>query len=349
MSATGMKIGLAISGGGFRAMAFGLGAMRAMHDLDLLRAVTVVSGISGGAILSALWAYRGVDFDEWDLEIRRLLRGGLQLELARRAFSPGSLARSLGSTLSSAVERRPRAFSRTEALVSALRDRGLDMPMDAVAHAGLDVVLSATDLSTGNAVRFGSRVSSTSPFGRIRGSVPVAEAAAASAAFPLLLPALVRSFEFEESDGTLHVHRVAMTDGGVYDNLGITPLLPGRSIAHTSHVYDLDALVVVDAGRGRYDRRAAGQWFGRTKQTFEISHGRVQDAVRAQLHSLSGIKIVHVYLGSQDAKLPFVPDLMARDPIAAYPTNFAAMSSADLEALSVRAEQIGRALLAQHL
>ncbi|CCQ46129.1 putative secreted domain protein [Pseudarthrobacter siccitolerans] len=62
--------------------------------------------------------------------------------------------------------------------------------MNEVTHPNLDAIISATDLATANAVRFGSLVSSSSPYGRITDSVPVADAVAASAAFPALLPAL---------------------------------------------------------------------------------------------------------------------------------------------------------------
>ena len=346
---TGPRIGLALSGGGFRAVAFGLGALRALHDRDLLSSVSVVSGISGGAILSALWAYGPEDFDEFDLSTRQLLRKGMQQELMRRALTPRSAARSLASAARAAAAGHPRAFSRTEALVAVLAARGLDRPLSTVAHPDLSVVLSATDLSNGNAVRFGSQVSSSSPLGRITDLVPVADAAAASAAFPLLLPPLVRAYEFERSDGSRHTARIAMTDGGVYDNLGVTPLLPGRSTQFTSHVYDLDVLIVVDAGRGRYDRKPATQWLNRTKQTFEISHGRVQDGTRSRLHAVSGLPLVHVYLGSSDARLPAISDLVPRDPISAYGTNFSAMPARALEGLSVRAEQITRALVNDYL
>ena len=343
------RIGLAMSGGGFRAMAFGLGALRALHDRDILASVRVVSGISGGGMLTALWAYGPKSFDEFDLGVRKLLRGGLQTELARRAFAPKAAARTAASVAKGIASRTPPSFTRTEALVAALGDRGLDIPMAAVTHEGLDVVLSATDLSNGNAVRFGSQVSASSPIGRIVGDVPVADAASASAAFPLLLPALVRTYDFERNDGSRITRRIAMTDGGVYDNLGVSPLLPRRSRHHTSHVYDLDALIVVDAGRGRFDRKPAGQWVNRTKQTLEISHGRVQDGARSQIHDRTDIQVVHVYLGSRDHRLPVIPDLVPRDPISSYGTNFAAMTAANLEALSVRAEQITRAHLAEYL
>lgn len=349
MTADPLRIGLAISGGGFRAMAFGLGALRALHDRDLLDSVRVVSGISGGAILTAMWAYGPYDFERFDLDIRRLLRGGLTKELLGHVFSPIAVGRSVSAAVRGTTTGNPRAFSRTEALVSTLKRRGLALPMTQVARPNLDVVLSATDLSNGNAIRFGSKVSSSSPLGRIQDEVPVADAAAASAAFPLLLPALVRSYEFERADGSRQKTRVAMTDGGVYDNLGITPLLPGRSRQHTDHVYDLNALVVIDAGRGRYDRRPAGQWLTRTKQTFEISHGRVQDGARSQVHQNNHLRIVHAYLGSRDDKLPAIADLVPREPIATYGTNFASMPAAALESLTVRAEQITRSLIVEYL
>lgn len=346
-----VRIGLAISGGGFRAMAFGIGALRALEDADLLDCVRVVSGISGGSILAAYWAYGPPDFDAFDLSVRQLLRQGLQLELARRAFTPQAMARSVGASITSIASGRPRAFSRTEALVAALKHRGLDVSTTAVNRPDLNVILTSTDLASGSAVRFGSAISSNWMLGRIVDDVRVADAVAASAAFPLLLPPLVRQYEFEKRGGTRHTRTLVMTDGGVYDNLGATPLLPGRSRDYTDHVYDIDLLIVVDSGRGRFDRRPAGNWINRTAQTFSISHGRVQDGTRAQIHDQASRlgSLVHVYLGTRDDKLPPIGDLVPRDSIADYPTNFAPMAAEKLEALSVRAEQITRALLAEYV
>ena len=42
-----VKVGLALSGGGTRAMAFHLGCLRALDDLGILGKVEVVSGVSG--------------------------------------------------------------------------------------------------------------------------------------------------------------------------------------------------------------------------------------------------------------------------------------------------------------
>ena len=93
------RIGLALSGGGFRATAFGLGALRALHDRDVLDKINVVSGISGGSLLTAMWAYGPQRFDEFDDTVTALLRGGLQAELARRAFTPHAAWRATLSTM----------------------------------------------------------------------------------------------------------------------------------------------------------------------------------------------------------------------------------------------------------
>lgn len=345
------KIGLALSGGGFRATAFGLGSLRALHDRDLLRHVKVVSGISGGSLLTAMWAYGPERFDEFDATVTDLLRSGLQAELVRRAFAPRAAGRAITSSVRAVGAKRRRSYSRTDALVEALASRefGSKLVGD-VTHAGTEVLVSATDMSSGNAVRFGSRVSACSPYGTIVGDVTVAEAVAASAAFPVLLPALRRTYEFRERNGDQRDRQLVLTDGGVYDNLGLSPLLPGRSRDFTSHVFDLDHVIAVDAGRGRASRRAARFLVGRLSQSFDITHTKSQDAARNRVHTarqnteLAGF--VHVYLGMRDHRLPVpVADLVPRIRVQDYPTNFARMTADDLEAVAKRGEQLTRTLI----
>lgn len=54
------------------------------------------------------------------------------------------------------------------------------------------------------------------------------------------------------------------------------------------------------------------------------------------------------YLGQQDGSLPFQPsDLVPRETVVSYPTDFASMSNDDIERLSLRGEQL-TALLIEH-
>ncbi|MGW3993196.1 patatin-like phospholipase family protein [Amycolatopsis sp. NPDC004772] len=344
-------VGLALSGGGFRAVAFGLGCLRALHDCDVLRHVRVVSGISGGSLLAAMWAYGPPSFTEFDEAVTELLRSGLQRDLVQRALAPLALARGAIGAIRAMPRRRPRAFTRTEILAQVLGYRLFgSRDLTEVTHPKLATVISATDLRTTNAVRFGSAVSSCSAYGQITDPVPVADAVAASAAFPALFSALNRNYDFQDSRGRREQHTLAMTDGGVYDNLGLSPLLPGRSTTHTSHVYDLDYLIAVDAGRGRTRKSRPAYLLGRLQRSFDIAYAKAQDGMRAQLNLAASSGhlrgFVHTYLAMPDDKLPIpLADQVPRAAVLDYPTNFKAMQAGELELLATRGEQLARVLL----
>ena len=254
---TAPRIGLALSGGGFRATCFGLGCLRALHDQDLLQHVTVISGISGGSVLAGFYAYGPADFEEFDSIVIDQLRRGLQLEMALRTLRPDSAIRNLAhgpraGILRRSGEPRLRGANRTDALRDTLAARVLgNRTLSEVSHPGLATVITATDLRPSNAMRFGSLQSSCSAYGTVEEEVPVAEAVAASGAFPLLLPAVERTYTFRRTPGDPgRKHAVLLTDGGVYDNLGLSVLEPGRSSSHTADTYDVDYIVACDSGSG---------------------------------------------------------------------------------------------------
>ncbi len=51
-----LRLGLALSGGGYRAAAFHLGTLRTLNNLDILKKVNVLSTVSGGSIVGADYA-----------------------------------------------------------------------------------------------------------------------------------------------------------------------------------------------------------------------------------------------------------------------------------------------------
>ena len=55
-------VGLALSGGGSRAIAFHLGCLRALHDAGVLKKISVVSSVSGGSVIAGMYAYRNDSF-----------------------------------------------------------------------------------------------------------------------------------------------------------------------------------------------------------------------------------------------------------------------------------------------
>jgi predicted acylesterase/phospholipase RssA len=353
---TGPTVALALSGGGFRATAFGLGCLRALHDVGALDRVRVVSGVSGGSVLAALWAYGPTRFDEFDAAAVELLRGGLILELVRRAARPSALARSAvtaGRGLLPGIPSPARPNNRTDLLRDALADRVFgDRLVSQPTRPGLSTVINATDLITSRAVRFGSDNSSCSVHGRITDPVTVAEAVAASAAFPLAFPPVQRTYTFERS-GTTRQAKVNLTDGGVYDNLGLSVLEPGRSPDHTRHVYRADYVIACDAGRQEAGQSAATAMLFRLIRSFDVTYRKTQDAGRGKLHAAGATGqidgFVHAYLGMWDRNLPApVPDLVPLERVNSYPTTFRAMTREDLDAVAGRGEQLTRALLAHY-
>ena len=106
-----------------------------------------------------------------------------------------------------------------------------------VAHESLDTIINTTELCTRSAFCFGSLQSSCWRYGEIPPEeAHVADAVAASAAYPILLPPLERQYEFTKGDDLVRCERVLLSDGGTFDNLGVTPLEPRRSSEITTNV-----------------------------------------------------------------------------------------------------------------
>jgi NTE family protein len=180
----------------------------------------------------------------------------------------------------------------------------------------------------------------------------VAKAVAASAAYPILLPPLVESFEFERFRQK-HRATVSLTDGGVYDNLGVAVLEPGRS-SDLTQTYPVTHIISLNAGAGQLEREEPYWWPSRVVRSFESVHRKAQDAVYQRLHKYAEAGDIRgfgmVYLGQQDQQLPFVPaDLVRRDQVRDYPTDFAPMSSRDLTLLSTRGEQLTHLIVERYL
>ena len=120
--------------------------------------------------------------------------------------------------------------------------------------------------------------------------------------------------------------------------------------------YPVTHLISLNAGAGQFvggeDRHF--WWLGRVKQSFSAVHRKSQDAIYQRLHKLAETGELAafgmIYLGQQDAKLPWAPaDLVRRDQVRAYPTDFAPMSPDNLARLATRGEQLTHEIIDQYL
>ena len=360
-------IGLALSGGGSRAIAFHLGCLRALDDLGLLERVRVLSTISGGSLIGGYYAYTpDIPFIKFEEDIRCFLRDGFQAKIAFELAKPQNLLPCFASfilahvqeTLSLFMNGKPfrRYLSRTDVFQKVLnRDVFLGRKMGSPRKNDIEIVIGACELRTGTAFRFGTTKSGGWRLGEMAmGDVDVAFAVAASTAFPVLLPALDRTFTFRRK-GQEKEERVLLTDGGVYDNLGVQVLEPGRDPGVSLHTYPCQYIIACNAGQGQESGQALPISFvSRVKRSFEVVHRRVQDSTMHRLHQLRQAGYIKgfalPYLGQQDSQLPWRPStLVPRNQVIGYPTNFASMSEQWIDRLSGRGEQLTHALVSHYL
>jgi NTE family protein len=246
-----------------------------------------------------------------------------------------------------------RYSSASEALVDVFSQLFEDSRLSDPRRGNIDVVLNACELRSGAAFRFGSRESHCYRYGTLVEDAPVALAVAASAAYPLVFPALDRELLFRDRNGAEVARRVVLTDGGVFDNLGTSVLEPGRDAGITV-TYNPDYVIACDAGRGLLDESYVPYGFpSRMRRSFESTFRKAQDGARNRLHlyaasgELKGF--VFPYLGQRDNALPVIPtDLPLREQVVDYPTDFASMTEDTIELLAVRGEGLTRLLLDFH-
>ena len=226
-------IALCLSGGGFRAALFHAGAIRRLNELGVLSRVRTISSVSGGSIASGLLA------TVWT----RLARVGDRFtnleslfEQPLRAFC-GSNIRN-GPLLWGRLNPRnwPRllssAFSATDLLAIEYRRLLGSVRLSALPDSPR-FVFCAANLQTGVSFELSARSIGDYVLGYAEpGPLTLAEAVAASSSFPFAFPPLVRTMDvdaFSGGDpkavaaGFRPGPRVALTDGGVYDNMGLEP------------------------------------------------------------------------------------------------------------------------------
>ena len=226
------RIGLALSGGGFRATLFHLGMIRFMREAGILPAVTHITSVSGGSILAAHlvlnWERYNGSLAEFDAAAAELIRL-VQLDVRNRVVRRYPLAMPLRALRRLAFRRPDRQLTRT-GLLEYHYEKYLygDTCLFQLPDRPRLYIL-ATNLSEGCLCAFtrdGLLMQRRRPgrrfeFERIHtGLATVPMAVTASSAFPGFFPPLeLRGEDVGADPGKFN--RLPFTDGGVYDNLGV--------------------------------------------------------------------------------------------------------------------------------
>jgi len=238
-----MKIGLALSGGGFRATVFHLGMLARLAEENCLEDVTFISTVSGGSLCAGLiyaqsgwgWPSSGHMKDAALPKARELLTTqDLELGLIERVLrSPLHLFETKANELSALMQERWGITAKLHDLAPQPR-----------------WLINATCYETGKDWRFEHFRMGDYKFGyTFDTNIPLSDAMAASAGFPGLIGALTlntrpyswfkytdKSKELKEPtdpDSDMKRTTVSITppypkvhlwDGGAYDNLGLESL-----------------------------------------------------------------------------------------------------------------------------
>jgi NTE family protein len=215
-------VALCLSGGGYRAMLFHLGALTRLNELGYLPKLDRVSSVSGGSITNGVLArnWAAIDFDGsgvargFDTAVAAPLHAlaGRTIDVSaglRGIALPGSIADSLA-----------RSYRRHLLGETTLQDLP-DRPR---------FVFNATNLQSGVLWRFSKPYMWDYRVGKIdHPTQRLAVAVAASSAFPPFLSPLTLRLDADsyvpgtgkDLQQSEYMTRPVLTDGGVYDNLGL--------------------------------------------------------------------------------------------------------------------------------
>lgn len=269
-------VGLCLSGGGYRAMLFHLGALWRLNELAYLPRLTRVSSVSGGSLTAGVLGLKWKELT-WENGVASNFNVVVEpvLQMASRSVHVPAILRGLfgPGNIADQVAKRYGEHLYGEATLQ-------DLPLDS---EGPRFVFNAANLQSGALFRFSRPYLADYRVGMIRAPrTPLAVAVAASSAFPpFLSPARLRfkTSEWEDStegaDLTSGKYRtdVKLSDGGVYDNLGIETVWKKYR-----------TVLVSDAGgKTGGDPKPPADWLRHTRRVLDVIDNQVRSLRKRQV------------------------------------------------------------------
>lgn len=240
-------VALCLSGGGYRAALFHLGALRRLNELGILSRLRTITSVSGGSIIAAHvatrlhpWPEPGQVAPDWERRLSAPFRAFARRNIRNRPVMQRLLPWHW-RTPQVAINTLEKIF---EQELTPLRLTDLpDRP---------DFVFCATDMTFGVNWEFTRGHVGDYQAGYLRPAPPwpLARAVAASSCFPPVFDPLLVSLDPEQVRGGQlrrgperdeKLQNIPLTDGGVYDNMGLEP------------VWKKSRVVLVSNGGGTFD------------------------------------------------------------------------------------------------
>jgi NTE family protein len=222
-------LALCLSGGGFRAALFHLGALRRLNELGVLSRVDTLSAVSGGSLFAAhlaermpLWPEPGEPLPDWDASVAEPFRAFAARNLRTWPLLHRALPANWG-----------RPGTAVDALAGRLHERLVRLALPDLPERPR-YVFSATDMVFGVNWIFERTRAGDFQAGYLAPGEEwtLARAAAASSCFPPvfapmrldLTPGQLRRGSYRRADRDDLVTHLRLTDGGVYDNMALEPV-----------------------------------------------------------------------------------------------------------------------------
>jgi len=224
-------IALCLSGGGYRAMVFHIGSILRLNDLGILGKLDRISSVSGGSITAGVlgmnWGQLGLSktTPKADpVKLKQFLVEPLR-KMASTTIDEGAIFGGifLPGTISDHVADKYASLLFGKSTLQ-------DLPDDT---AGPRFVINATNVQSGVLMRFSKPYMRDYRVGQVlHPQLPLARAVAASSAFPPILSPCeidVKKYglkfeppaEDEDLNTSPYNEHLVLSDGGVYDNLGL--------------------------------------------------------------------------------------------------------------------------------
>ncbi len=240
MTIDNRSIGIALSGGGFRATLFGLGSLWRLNEVGLLGKLDRITSVSGGSILAGILAHAWSQLN---------FAGGLATNFVEVVAEPVQSFCSKTIDIGAGIKGILIPFKTAGEFLADKYEKELfggtrlkDIP-DANAGKGPKFIFYATNMQTGRSFRFRQDMVADYILGTCRTiDVSLADVVAASSAFPPIFSPIILKTDpeawenpHEEFPGLEDLRkRIVLADGGVYDNMGLESLVDNVDIVWVS-------------------------------------------------------------------------------------------------------------------
>jgi len=217
-------IALCLSGGGYRAMLFHVGSLWRLNEAGLLKKLDRISSVSGGSITAGVLGmnWSKLDFDE----------KGVAREFVAQVVEPIRTLAGITIDFPSVVKGLTTPDKKISDEVVAFYAKHLfgdatlqDLPDNP------SFIINATNVQSGDLWRFTKPRMTDYRVGQVtHPCIPLSVAVAASSAFPPFLSPMTLEFDHaiwtsrtgkEDLKCSPFTTNIVLTDGGVYDNLGL--------------------------------------------------------------------------------------------------------------------------------